>query len=344
MDLSTTYLGLQLPHPLMPGASPLVDDLDTVRRLEDAGAAAIVMHSLFEEQIADEQVGAWSRLEADTDSHPEAASYLPRPGAFVLDPDRYLEQIRRIKEAVRVPVIGSLNGTTPGGWLRYAGLIEEAGADAIELNIYHVATDPCESGQDLEFRALELVHAVKHAVRIPVAVKLSPFYSSLAAFAVEIDERGADGLVLFNRFYQPDIEIEALEVVPALRLSGPEELLLRLRWVAVLRGRLRAALAVTGGVHASQDALKAVMAGADAVQMVSALLRHGPAHLRAVRAGMEAWMEQHGYESLRQLRGCLSLERCPDPTAFERANYLKVLATWRANHIPETVLRGRRRP
>ena len=341
MDLSTRYLGLTLSSPLMPGASPLVDDLDSVRRLEDAGAGAIVMHSLFEEQIAEEQIGTWGGLEAGAEAHPEAATYLPRPPDFVLDPDRYLEQVRRIKEAVRVPVIGSLNGVTPGGWLRTARLIEEAGADALELNLYRVPADPCESGQDAEFRDLELVHAVKSTVRIPVAVKISPFYSSPAAFVREIDERGADGLVLFNRFYQPDLEIESLEVVPALRLSRPDELLLRLRWIAILSGRVRASLAVTGGVHSSQDAIKAIMAGAHAVQMVSALLRHGPEHLRAVRAGMEAWMEQHGYASLDRMRGCLSLARCPDPGAFERANYLKVLQTWRTNH--SAVLPGRRR-
>jgi dihydroorotate dehydrogenase (fumarate) len=341
MDLSTRYLGLTLSSPLMPGASPLVDDLGTVRRLEDAGAAAIVMHSLFEEQVADEQFGVWNGMETGADAHAEASTYLPRPAEFVLDPDRYLNQIRRIKEAVRVPVIGSLNGVTPGGWLRHARLIEEAGADALELNLYRVPADPCESAQDAEFRDLEIVHAVKRSVRIPVAVKISPFYTSPAAFVRELDERGIDGLVLFNRFYQPDLEIESLEVVPALRLSGPEELLIRLRFIAILSGRVRASLAATGGVHSSQDAIKAVMAGADAVQMVSALLRHGPEHLRSVRAGMEAWMDQHGYESIRQMRGCLSLQRCPDPGAFERANYLRVLQTWRPERSP--VLPGKHR-
>ncbi len=328
MNLETTYLGFTLPHPIMPGASPLVDDLDTVRRLEDAGAAAIVMHSLFEEQIEREMVVA-HHLASLGHSHPEALRYFPDPDQYPLGPDRYLEQIQAIKRAVRIPVIASLNGTTASGWLRYARLLEEAGADALELNVYHVATDPYETGIQVETRVIDILLSVKPAVRIPVCVKLSPFYSSLAHLAGQLDELGVDGLVLFNRFYQPDLDVEALEVVPHLQLSDSQELLLRLRWLAILSGHVRASLAASGGVHDWLDALKAVMAGAHAVQMVSALLRHGPERLRDVREGLARWLEEHEYESLAQAQGSLSLQRCPDPQAFERANYLRVLQSWR---------------
>jgi len=329
MDLSTTYLGLELPHPLMPGASPLVDDLDTVRRLEDAGAAAIVMHSLFEEQIESEQLGTLRVMEAHAESFAEALSYFPRADEFALDPDRYLEQVRRIREAVAVPVIASLNGVSDAGWLEYARLIEQAGADALELNVYYVATEPHETGEHVERRVLDIARTVKAEVGLPVAVKLSPFFSSLAHLADQLDGLGADGLVVFNRFYQPDIDVEALEAVPHLHLSDSSELLLRLRWLAILSGRVRASLAVSGGVHTPIDAVKAVMAGAHAVQMVSALLRQGPAHLRTMRQGMAAWLEDHEYDCLRQMQGSMSLRRCPDPAAFERGNYVRVLQSWR---------------
>jgi dihydroorotate dehydrogenase (fumarate) len=329
MDLSTTYLGLSLPHPLMPGASPLVDDLDMVKRLEDAGAAAIVMHSLFEEQITGERAHTLRQIEAHTDSFSEAPSYFPdRPGLSV-GPEFYLEQIRRIKAAVRVPVIGSLNGTTATGWLDYARMIQQAGADALELNFYVVATDPLENGQTVEQRALDILRKVKASVTIPVAVKLSPFFCSFAHFASQLDGLGADGLVLFNRFYQPDIDVETLEVVPRLQLSDSSELLLRLRWLAILSGHVRASLAVTGGVHTAVDAIKAVMAGAHAVQLVSALLQHGPEHLNTIREEMVRWMDAHEYHSLRQMQGSMNLTRCPDPAAFERANYVRVLQSWR---------------
>ena len=342
MDLSTTYLGLRLPHPLMPGASPLADDLDTVKRLEDAGAAAIVMRSLFEEQITLEEMGSLHHQDAHAEAHPEAASYFPRPGGYALGPARYLEQLRRIKEAVAVPVIGSLNGVTAGGWLDHARLIEEAGADALELNVYYLSTDPAETALEAEFRTLDLVRSVKKAVVIPVAVKLSPFFSSLPNLAVELEGRGADGLVLFNRFYQPDIDLEALEVVPSLHLSDSSELLLRLRWLAILGGRVRTSLAVSGGVHTALDALKAIMAGADAVQMVSALLKNGPDHLGHVLRAMETWLQEHEYESLGQMRGSMSLDSCPDPSAFERANYVRVLQGWRPSWLrPVTVGRSR---
>jgi dihydroorotate dehydrogenase (fumarate) len=313
----------------MPGASPLVDDLDTVRRLEDSGAAAIVLHSLFQEQIEGEQLGTFAAMEYPAESFAEATSYFPDRDEFHLGPEKYLEQIRRIRAAVGVPVIGSLNGTTASGWLDYARQIEQAGAHAIELNVYYVATDPDESGESVERRAVEIARTVKQAVSIPVAVKLSPYYSSLARLARELDGVGVDGLVLFNRFYQPDIDPEALEVVPRLHLSESSELMPRLRWLAILSGRLRASLAVTGGVHTAIDAVKAIMAGAHAVQMVSGLLREGPELLRRVREGLATWLVEHEYESLRQMQGSMGLQRCPDPAAFERGNYTRVLQTWR---------------
>jgi len=329
MDLSTRYLGFTLPHPLMPGASPLVDDLDTVKRLEDAGAAAIVMHSLFEEQITREDLGMVHDILVHEESTAEALSYFPRPQDFALGPDRYLEQVRSIKAAVGVPVIGSLNGTTAEGWLSYARQIQEAGADAIELNFYHVATDPRESGAEVERRVIDIVRGVKRRVTIPVAVKLSPFFSSLSHLAVALDEEGADDLVLFNRFYQPDVDPEMLLAVPRLHFSTSDELLLRVRWIAILYGRIRASLAATGGVHTSLDALKAIMAGAQAVQMVAALLTKGPAHLAIVRRELTHWLEEHEYDSLRQAQGSVSLLRTAEPDAFERGNYLRILQTWR---------------
>ncbi|MGD8376359.1 MAG: dihydroorotate dehydrogenase-like protein [Acidobacteriota bacterium] len=328
MDLSTDYLGFHLPHPLICGAGPLLDELDTVRRLEDAGAAALVMRSLFEEQLDVERRATFESLEQGAESFGEATSYLPEP-TFRMGPEEYLEQIRRIKEAVSIPVMASLNGVTPGGWLDHATEIEGAGADALELNLYDVAANPEERGTALEERSLEIIRTVRAAVRIPVAVKLSPFYSSLAHFAHQLDGLGIDGIVLFNRFYQPDIDVEELEVVRTLSLSSPMELLLRLRWLAILSGRVAAHLAVTGGVHGPLDAVKAVMTGAHAVQMVSALLRHGPGHFQTMLSGIRQWLEEHEYESLRQMQGSMSLRRCPDPEAYERANYVQILQTWR---------------
>jgi len=330
VNLSTTSLGLELPHPFMPGASPLADDLGTVRRLEDAGAAAIVLRSLFEEQITGEQLSAHASMDHTAESFGEALSYLPDPEDFALGPQEYLEHLRRVREAVDVPVIGSLNGTTPGGWLEYAALMEDAGASALELNIYHVATDAHEGSDEIEERMLELVRTVVDAVDIPVAVKLSPFFTGLTHFARRLDDVGAKGIVLFNRFYQPDIDPEDLEVVPALQLSDSRELLLRLRWLAILSARVVAHLAVTGGVHTSVDAIKAIMAGADAVQMVSALLRNGPEHLRTVREEAVRWMVEREYESLEQMQGSMDLHRCPDPSQFERGNYMRILQGWRS--------------
>jgi dihydroorotate dehydrogenase (fumarate) len=329
MDLSTPYLGLTLPHPLLPGASPMVDDIGTVERLAEAGAPAIVMHSLFEEQIVRERSRTLHDFEAHEDAHAEASAYFPRPEDFALGPSAYLEQIRRIRAATGLPVIASLNGVTDSGWLEYAALIEEAGAAALELNVYRVAADPDEPGTAVEARILEILRAVKRRVTIPVAVKLSPFFSSFAHFARELTRAGADGLVLFNRFYQPDIDEESLEVVPRLELSTSSELLLRLRWLAILSGHVGGTLAASGGVHCAADAIKAVMAGAHGVQMVSALLRGGPGRLRVVLEGMRAWMEEHEYESIDQMRGSMSLLRCPDPATFERANYMRVLQSFR---------------
>lgn len=330
MDLTTSYLGFPLSHPILPGASPLVDDLDMVKRLEDAGAPAIVMHSLFEEQITREQIATSRHMDTWSHSHAEALSYFPEPEDFALGPEQYLEQIRRIKAAVGVPVIASLNGSSHGGWLEYSRLIEDAGADALELNVYALATNLDESSELLERRTLQMLWSVKGGVSIPVAVKLSPFYTALAHFARRLDDHGVAGLVLFNRFYQPDFDVEALDVKPALRLSDSSELLLRLRWLAILRGRLRASLAASGGVHTGLDVVKALMAGADAVQVVSALLKHGPERLRTLRQELDAWLLEHEYESLDQLRGSLSLLRCPDPAAHERANYVTILQSWKA--------------
>ena len=329
MDLSTTYMGLKLAHPLMPGACPLADDLDGVRRLEDAGAAAIVLRSLFEEQIAREQMSTFMHTAAHGESFAEALSYFPSPDGFVLGPDEYLEHLRKVKAAVKVPVIASLNGTSLGGWLRYAGLMEQAGADALELNVYAINTDLEEEAQTLEKRVLGMVRSIKGAVKIPVAVKLSPFYTSVAHFAKRLEEACADGLVLFNRFYQPDIDVDELQTVRSLVLSTSAELPLRLRWLAILSGRVRPALAVSGGVHTHLDAIKAVMAGAHAVQVVSALLKHGPGYLKPLREELERWLVEHEYESLSQMCGSMSLRNSPDPAAYERGNYMMILQSWR---------------
>lgn len=329
MDLRTTYLGLDLPHPLICGASPLVDDLDAVRRVEAAGAAAIVMHSLFEEQIEQELDATAMQADLHHDSYAEALSFFPDPSEVFLGPRAYLRQIEKIKAAVRMPVIASLNGTTAAGWTRYARFIEEAGADALELNVYLLASHAETNGAAVEARVLDLVAQVRHAVKLKLAVKLSPFFSSLPNLARRLHEAGADALVLFNRFYQPDIDIENLEVTPKLALSDSSELLLRLRWLAILRGRVDMQLAATGGVHTPQDVIKALMVGADVVQVVSALLRHGPEHLTMLRAGVEGWMRDHGYSGVAELRGSMCLDTCPDPEAFERANYARVLQTWR---------------
>ncbi|MBI1374748.1 MAG: dihydroorotate dehydrogenase-like protein [Phycisphaera sp.] len=329
MSLKTRYLGIDLPHPIIPGAGPLADDLDTVRRLEDAGAPMITMRSLFEEQIVSEQMNAYYTTHAPAESFPEALSYLPEPDELTFGPDEYLNHLRRVRDAVAVPVVGSINGTTRGGWLGYARLIEDAGADALELNIYDLAIDPDRNSGDVENEIVEIVEHVTKQVSIPVAVKLSQFYTALPNFAKRLDIAGASAIVLFNRFYQPDIDIEELDVTPVVHLSDPSELLLRLRWVAMLHGTIEADLAITGGVHGVTDVVKAIMSGADGVQCVSALLRHGPDHLRVLIDGLGRWIAEHEYESVSQLRGCMSHRSCPDPKALERSNYMRVLASWK---------------
>lgn len=328
MDLTTEYLGLRLKNPLLPGASPLVDSMDSVRRLEDAGAPAIVMHSLFEEQIALEARAELEDVDAHEYSFSEASTYLPAADEFALGPDRYLEQIGRIKSAVGIPVIASLNGATPGGWTHYAKLMEEAGADALELNIYYFPTDPSRTSAEVEGQVLAITRSVTAGITLPVAVKLSPFFSALPHLARQVLEAGARGLVLFNRFYQPDLDSEELEVKPTLQLSDPYELRLRLRWLAILSASLRGDLSASGGVHTGLDAVKAIMAGATTVQMVSVLLRQGPGHFAELLRFLDRWLDEHEYTSLEQLRGSLNLRTCPDPSAFERANYLKILQSW----------------
>ncbi len=327
MDLSTTYMGIRLAHPVMPGAGPMADDLDEVRRLEDAGAPAIVMRSLFEEQLEEEQFAAHHALEGRSPSA-EAASFLPVPHELALGPEEYLEQLARVVAAVDVPVFGSLNGTAPGTWLEHGFLMQQAGARGIELNVHQLATDPDESAEQIEQRIAYMTSALARSVSIPVAVKLSPFFTSLPSFARRLEEAGAHGLVLFNRFYQPDVDVEALEVAPTLTLSHPSELLLRLRWLAILSGRFGGSLAASGGIHDALGALKAVMCGASATQMVSGILRHGPGAITEVRDGLAAWLEAHEYDSLAQAQGSMSLERCPDPSAFERANYIRIIGSW----------------
>ncbi len=329
MNLATTYLGLPLKNPVMPGASPLVDKLDNARHLEDAGAAAIVMHSLFEEQITNDQIAEFAHTENPAESFAEAVSYFPRQEDYALGPDRYLNQISRIKQSVEIPVIGSLNGVTTGGWIDYAHLIEQAGADALELNVYYIATDPDEPGTAVEKRTLDILTAVIQTVSIPVAVKLSPFFSSPGHFAKQLDALGAAGVILFNRFYQPDIDIEQLEATHRLDLSNSTELRMRLRWAAILHGHLKADIAVSGGVHTVEDIIKAIMCGASVVQVVSCLLKYGPFHINTLINALELWMEDHEYESIDQMRGSMSLRHCPDPSVFERANYLRVLQLWK---------------
>jgi len=329
MDLRTRYLGFELPHPLMVGASTLSFEMDMVKRLEDAGASALVMQSLFEEQITREQMGTLQDLEGHEESFAEALSYFPKPEEFHLGPENYLNHIRRLKESVKIPIIASLNGTTPLGWLEYAKQIEEAGADALELNVYYMATDAMETSEAVERRTLDIVKALKNTVKLPLALKLSPYYSSIPHFAKAVEGVGADALVLFNRFFQPDIDIENLEVSPKIELSGSQTLRLRVQWLAVLYGQVQVPMAVSGGVHTVEDAIKAIMAGASAVQMVSALYKRGPEHLAQVREALIRWMEEHEYESLEQMRGSMSLRKCPNPGVFERANYMRVLSGWR---------------
>lgn len=329
MNLETTYLGLNLRNPVVVGASPFCDNLDQALRLEEAGAAALVMHSLFEEQIDLEQAALLRHLETPAESTFEATSYFPRYDDFQLTPAAYMRTLKRLKSALKIPVIASLNGHHPGGWIDYARRLESAGADALELNIYQVSTDPAYSGEDLEGDILEIVRNVASTVKIPVSIKLSPFHGSLAHFAARLEEQGAAGLVLFNRFYQPDFDIDELEVVPRLRLSYSSELLLRLRWLSILSPRMMGSLACSGGVHTSEDLIKALLGGAHAVQIVSVLLENGPRAIPVLLEGLRTWMTEHGHTGLSTVRGALNLKRCPDPEAHERANYIKIIQSWK---------------
>jgi dihydroorotate dehydrogenase (fumarate) len=325
IDLKTNYLGLQLRTPLVASASPLSQELDSICRLEEAGASAIVLYSLFEEQLRQESLELEYHLAEGTDSFAEASSFFPLPNEFHLGPEGYLNHICRAKQKVSIPIIASLNGMTLGGWANYARQIEQAGADAIECNIYFIPTNPETSSLEIEETYIDILREVKISVRIPVTVKLSPFFSNMANMAKRLDEGGADGLVLFNRFYQPDINLDELEIQPNVLLSTPQALRLSLTWIGILYGRVRANLAATSGVHGPEDVIKLLMVGADVTMLCSALLRNGIDHLRHVEAGMLEWMEKHEYQSVQQMKGSMSQIRCPNPSAFERAQYMKAV-------------------
>jgi len=325
MDLKTTYLGLKLKNPLVPSASPLSRSLDGMKRLEDSGAAAVVMYSLFEEQIEHEASELEHYLAYGSRAHAEALDYFPRPEEYSAGPDQYVELVSSAKQSLSIPVIASLNGISTGGWIEYAKKLEQAGADAIELNIYYIPTDPVLTGQEVEERYVNVLTAVRKAVKIPIAVKLSPYFSSLANVATRLDKAGANGLVLFNRFYQPDFDLEALEVAPNVVLSTSDSIRLPLRWVAILHGVVKTSLAGTGGIHTAEDVIKMVMAGADVAMMCSALLKHGPKHLKTVLDDLNKWMVEHEYLSIEQMKGSMSQASVADPAAFERANYMKAL-------------------
>ena len=328
MDLTTNYLGLKLRTPLVPSASPLSQELDNLKRMEDAGASAIVLHSLFEEQIAHERLELQHHLTQGTESFAEALSYFPEPEEFHFGPDAYLNHIRRAKAAVDIPIIASLNGASLGGWTEFARQMEQAGADALELNIYYIPTAPELTTAQVEQTYLDILHAVKSAVQLPVALKLGPYFSNFANMAKQLDDAGADALVLFNRFYQPDFDLEALEVRTNILYSKPQALRLPLRWIAILYGRLHAQLAATSGVHSAIDVLKLLMAGADVTMVCSVLYERGIDYLQSIEQHLCEWMEHHEYESVAQMRGSLSQQHCPDPTAFERALYLRALQSF----------------
>lgn len=332
-DLSTKYLGLNLKSPLVASASPLCESVDNIKRLEDHGLAAVVLPSLFEEQLQLESLAVDADLSRGADSFPESTNFFPEMQTYNLGPDGYLELIRHAKESVRIPVIASLNGCSTGGWLEYARLMEQAGADAIELNIYSIVTDPAETGSKVEQAYVDLVHHLKRSIGIPLAVKLSHFFTAPANIAVRLDEARADGIVLFNRFYQPELDIDHLEVTPTLTLSRPEELLLRIHWAAILYGHVRADLGITGGVHGSRDVIKSILAGAKVAFMTSALLRNGVQHAAHVLTEMNRWLNEHEYSSVQQMCGSMSRSSVADPGAYDRGNYMKVLSSYtlRAN-------------
>jgi dihydroorotate dehydrogenase (fumarate) len=329
MDLSTTYLNLKLRTPLVVSASPLSEDIDNIKQMEEAGASAVVLYSLFEEQLRHERIELAKQLDLGTESFAESLSYFPEPEQFHLGPEAYLKHIGRAKKAVRMPVIASLNAPNlPGTWTKYARSIEEAGADALELNIYSIPTNPDVSTDAIETSYLDIVAEVKSQVAIPVAVKLSPFFTNFANMAARLDKAGANGLVLFNRFYQPDIDLEALEVKPNILLSTPMAMRLPLRWIAILYGRLEASLAATSGIHRAADALKMLMAGADVTMLCSTLLRHGIRQIEVIEQELILWMKEHEYESVQQLKGSLSQKNCAAPGEFERAQYMRAISSY----------------
>jgi dihydroorotate dehydrogenase (fumarate) len=326
MDLSTTYLGLKLRSPLVPSASPISEEIDNIKRMEDAGASAVVLYSLFEEQIRFERYELHWHLTHGTESYPEALTYFPEPEEFSVGPEEYLKHIGKAKQAVGIPIIASLNGSTLSGWTDFAKQIQQAGADALELNIYYIPTDLDLPGADVEKNYVDILKAVKSEVTIPVAVKLSPFFSNFANMAKQLADHGADGLVLFNRFYQPDINLESLEVTPNILYSTPMAMRVPLRWIAMLHGRLNLSLGATSGIHRGTDALKCLMAGADVTMVCSALLRHGVQHLSVIERDIRAWMQEHEYESVEQMKGSLSQKNCANPSAFERAQYMQAIS------------------
>ena len=325
MDLSTKYMGFTLANPIVPSASPLSEEIDGIKRMEDAGASAVVLASLFEEQLSRERLELFHHMTEGSESFAEALTYVPEPTKFQLGPEGYLEHIRKAKEAVGIPIIPSLNGRSLGGWTSFAKQMQEAGADAIELNIYDIPTDPSVPGHEVEQACIDSLSSVKSSVSIPVAIKLSPYFSSMANMAQKLDKAGADALVLFNRFYQPDIDLEELEVRPNVLLSTPQALRLPLRWVAILCGRINASLAGTSGIHDAKDVLRMLMAGANVTMMCSVLLKKGIEHIKTVLEDVEKWMEEHEYESVRQMQGSMSHAHVDDPSAFERVQYMKAL-------------------
>ena len=329
VDLSTTYLGLKLKNPIVPSSSPLMMDIDNLKRMEEAGASAVILHSLFEEQITQQGLALHESLEQGTYSYAEALTYFPEPADYKIGPEQYLEYIRKAKQAVKIPIIASLNGVSIGKWTEYAKKMQEAGADALELNTYYLAADMNQTSSQVEKMYLDLVRAVKAEVKIPLAAKLGSSFTAFGNFAKQLDEAGANGMVLFNRFYQPDFDLENLEVMPNLVLSSSGELRQRLRWVAVLYGKVQADLAITGGVHSGQDVLKCMMAGAKVSLTASALLARGIGHIKVMLAELTQWMEAHEYESIQQMQGSMSQKSVPYPAAFERANYIKVLKAFR---------------
>ncbi len=333
MDLSTKYLGLNLRTPLVPAASPMSEEVGAIKEMEDSGASAVVLYSLFEEQLRQDSAELARNMEQGTESFAEALSYFPEPEEFRLGPEEYLQHIAKAKEAVKIPIIASLNGSSTGGWTQYAKAIQQAGADALELNIYYIPTDMNLTSVQIEQTYLDILRAVKSVITIPVAVKLSPFFTNFANMAKRLDQAGANGLVLFNRFYQPDIDLESLEVKPNILLSTPMAMRVPLRWIALLFGKLRANLAATSGIHRASDVLKMLMAGSDVTMLCSTLLRHGPRQIGVIERDLIAWMEEHEYESVTQLKGSLSQKNCADPSAFERAQYMKALSQFPASRV-----------